>query len=54
MAGLTLGPDGNLYGMTAFGGNAGVGTIFKITTGGTLTTLYSFQLARTASPGRPG
>src|SRR5436190_1797300 len=43
-AGLALGPDGNLYGITAFGGAVGLGTIFKITTGGTFTTLYSFQL----------
>jgi len=43
-AGLTLGPDGNLYGLTQFGGSVGLGTIFKITTGGTFTTLYSFQL----------
>src|SRR6266436_3707089 len=43
-AGLALGPDGNLYGITAFGGGAGLGTIFKITTGGIFTTLYSFQL----------
>jgi uncharacterized repeat protein (TIGR03803 family) len=42
-AGLALGPDGNLYGITPFGGAAGLGTIFKITTGGTFTTLYSFQ-----------
>jgi len=44
-AGLALGPDGNLYGITASGGAVGLGTIFKITTGGTFTTLYSFQLA---------
>jgi uncharacterized repeat protein (TIGR03803 family) len=43
-AGLALGPDGNLYGITAFGGAAGLGTIFRITTGGTFTNLYSFHL----------
>src|SRR5207245_3183647 len=43
IAGLTLGRDGNLYGSTVFGGNAGNGTIFRITTGGKLTTLHSFQ-----------
>jgi len=43
-AGLALGPDGNLYGITAFGGAVGLGTIFKITTGGAFTNLYSFQL----------
>jgi uncharacterized repeat protein (TIGR03803 family) len=44
-AGLTLWPDGNLYGLTPFGGNAGLGTVFKITTDGIFTTLYSFQMA---------
>src|SRR5204863_5456004 len=43
--GLALGRDGNLYGMTGNGGVAGLGTIFKITTAGTLTTLHSFQFA---------
>jgi uncharacterized repeat protein (TIGR03803 family) len=45
---LTLGSDGNFYGATFRGGNGtaqyslGFGTIFKITTNGILTTLYSF------------
>lgn len=36
--------DGSLYGTTVFGGlnQGGKGTVFKITTSGTLTTLYSF------------
>jgi uncharacterized repeat protein (TIGR03803 family) len=37
--------DGNFYGTTAFGGSpagAAVGTVFKVTPGGTLTTLHSF------------
>jgi uncharacterized repeat protein (TIGR03803 family) len=34
--------DGNLYGTNTSGGANGHGTIFKITPGGTLTTLYSF------------
>jgi YVTN family beta-propeller protein/uncharacterized repeat protein (TIGR03803 family) len=51
-AALIQGADGELYGTTLFGGNSsvnclatagtGCGTIFKITTGGGLTTLYSF------------
>jgi uncharacterized repeat protein (TIGR03803 family) len=41
-AGLVQGIDGNLYGTTLAGGAHGDGTIFKITPGGTLTTLHSF------------
>lgn len=41
---LTQGSDGKLYGTTLFGGNncASCGTVFKVTSAGTLTTLYSF------------
>jgi uncharacterized repeat protein (TIGR03803 family) len=55
-AALTLGPDGNFYGTTAFGGNInssypnGCGTVFKVTTNGALTTLYSFSFADGAYP----
>lgn len=41
-SGLALGSDGNFYGMTEFGGSNQSGTIFKITTNGVLTSLYSF------------
>jgi len=41
-AGLVQGSDGNLYGTTLRGGTTGYGTVFKITLGGALTTLYSF------------
>jgi uncharacterized repeat protein (TIGR03803 family) len=41
-SGLTLGTDGNFYGTTLFGGAGNVGTVFKITPQGTLTTLYTF------------
>jgi len=34
--------DGNFYGTTSLGGINGHGTVFKITSGGTLTTLYDF------------
>jgi uncharacterized repeat protein (TIGR03803 family) len=34
--------DGDLYGTTEGGGTTGDGTVFKITTGGALTTLYNF------------
>jgi uncharacterized repeat protein (TIGR03803 family) len=42
---LVEGADGNFYGTTSFGGaSAGFGgTVFKITAGGTLTTLHSFD-----------
>ena len=41
--------DGNYYGTTHFGGAHNGGTLFRITPGGTLTTLYSFcALARCA------
>ena len=41
--GLVQGRDGNFYGVTVGGGaNGSYGTIFKITPGGALTTLYSF------------
>jgi uncharacterized repeat protein (TIGR03803 family) len=42
-AGLVQATDGNLYGTTVFGGAGGCGTVFKITPGGTLTTLHSFD-----------
>ena len=43
VASLVQGSDGNLYGTTAGGEASGTsGTVFKITPGGTLTTLYNF------------
>jgi uncharacterized repeat protein (TIGR03803 family) len=43
IAGLLQGADGNFYGTTYEGGNsASAGTLFKITSTGTLTTLYDF------------
>jgi uncharacterized repeat protein (TIGR03803 family) len=39
---LVQGTDGSYYGTTYEGGANNLGTVFKITTGGTLTTLYSF------------
>jgi uncharacterized repeat protein (TIGR03803 family) len=41
-AGLIQATNGNFYGTTASGGANGGGTVFEITPGGTLTTLYSF------------
>ena len=51
-AGLTLASDGNLYGATPAGGANANGTIFKITTAGKLTTLYSFCSQLTCSDGQ--
>jgi len=42
-AALIQAADGNFYGTTSGGGADDQGTIFKITPGGTLTTLYSFN-----------
>jgi uncharacterized repeat protein (TIGR03803 family) len=42
VGGLTLARDGNLYGTTELGGKSNQGTIFRITPGGALSTLYSF------------
>jgi uncharacterized repeat protein (TIGR03803 family) len=39
---LVQGIDGNFYGTTFIGGVNGQGTVFRITPGGKLTTLYSF------------
>jgi uncharacterized repeat protein (TIGR03803 family) len=49
--GLLLGHDGNFYGTTVGGGSFGAGTIFKITSQGTLTTLYSFCAQKQCSDG---
>ena len=55
-AGLTQGADGKLYGTTYFGGaytnlsGSGNGTVFKLTTNGTLTTLASFNGTNGARP----
>jgi uncharacterized repeat protein (TIGR03803 family) len=42
-AGLIEGSDGNLYGATETSGTNGQGTLFQITTSGSLSTLYSFS-----------
>jgi uncharacterized repeat protein (TIGR03803 family) len=51
-AGVIIGSDGNIYGVTTYGGlstnaadasgEVGYGTVFQLTTNGTLTTLYAF------------
>ena len=54
---LIQGLDGNLYGMTQYGGSAydpnglpGYGTVFQLTTNGTLTTLCEFDGTNSSSP----
>jgi uncharacterized repeat protein (TIGR03803 family) len=42
---LALGNDGLLYGMTTDGGDNASGSVFKITTDGVLTTIYSFPVS---------
>jgi uncharacterized repeat protein (TIGR03803 family) len=42
-AALTVGSDGNFYGTAAYGGTNGAGTVFKVSTNGAFTPLYSFQ-----------
>jgi uncharacterized repeat protein (TIGR03803 family) len=49
--GLLLGSDGNFYGNAAAGsGAATFGTLFRITTNGTLTTLYNLQFTDGEEP----
>jgi uncharacterized repeat protein (TIGR03803 family) len=47
---LFHGTDGNFYGTTCCAGANGYGTVFKITPGGALTTLHSFDGTDGASP----
>jgi uncharacterized repeat protein (TIGR03803 family) len=53
--GLILATNGNFYGTTGSGGANGGGTFFRITSGGKLTTLYSFCSQASCSDGKgPG
>jgi uncharacterized repeat protein (TIGR03803 family) len=47
---LIQGADGGFYGTTVSGGTNGVGTVFKITSGGALNTLHSFNDADGLNP----
>jgi uncharacterized repeat protein (TIGR03803 family) len=42
ISGVIQASDGTLYGTSKTGGSANFGTVFKVTLGGTLTTLHSF------------
>ncbi len=48
---LVLAGDGNFYGTTNLGGSANLGTIFKVTPAGALTTLVQFTGTAGAAPG---
>ena len=48
--GLVQASDGNFYGMTRHGGTNGLGSVFRITPAGTLTTLFSFSGSDGRSP----
>jgi uncharacterized repeat protein (TIGR03803 family) len=56
VAALAQGTDGNFYGTTADGGSSTAcggspcGTVFRVTRTGTITTLYSFDIAHGADP----
>jgi uncharacterized repeat protein (TIGR03803 family) len=56
LAGLVQSSDGNFYGTTKYGGNTnlngglGVGTVFRITPSGSLTSLHSFSGGDGAEP----
>ena len=49
-AGLLQGADGDFYGTTSFGGAGLAGTVFKMDSSGTLTTLHSFSGSDGAIP----
>ncbi len=43
--GVTLDPEGNLYGTTEYGGTAGLGDVYKLDAAGHYSVLYSFPAA---------
>ncbi|HEV7927968.1 MAG TPA: choice-of-anchor tandem repeat GloVer-containing protein [Verrucomicrobiae bacterium] len=51
-AALIDGKDGNLYGVCSAGGSNGTGSIYKITTNGVLTPLYSFSAGSSSFSGQ--
>jgi len=51
-AGLVMDTNGNLYGTTLYNGAYGGGTVFKISSDGTATTLYNFCTATGCKNGR--
>jgi len=49
-AAMAQGRDGNLYGITTSGGDHSLGSIYKLTTTGTVTQLYSFDGPHGSTP----
>jgi len=47
---LALGTDGNYYGATGNGGSTGLGSVFKLTPTGVLTTILSFNQTNGSYP----
>ena len=47
---LVQGSDGNFYGTTRLGGSSSLGTVFRMTPRGALTTLFNFTGANGANP----
>jgi uncharacterized repeat protein (TIGR03803 family) len=50
---LILGSDGNFYGTTITGGTNGRGSVFRMSTSGAITTIYSFDYTHGSEPYGP-
>ncbi len=50
LAGVIQGSDGNFYGATVEAGAYGFGTVYKLSSSGTFTTLYAFDYTNGANP----
>jgi len=50
--GLVLGPNGNLFGTTSYGGRFGNGMFFMLTPTGKLTAIYNFRTSDLFSPSK--
>ncbi|HEY4771566.1 MAG TPA: choice-of-anchor tandem repeat GloVer-containing protein [Steroidobacteraceae bacterium] len=51
-ANVVQGPDGNLYGTTAYGGTNGQGTVYRLTPAGTFKVIYNFCSLANCTDGR--